>query len=102
MDEMRYKHNDEEFLARLTPTRKKLYWRAIRRGMKEADLLFGNYAREYLAYMTEDEVREFADILHCFDQDLMNWITDKENVPHDINTPTFQKIKAFSPSLFIQ
>jgi len=42
MDEMRYKLNNEEFLARLTPHRKKLYWRAIRRGMKEADLLFGN------------------------------------------------------------
>lgn len=101
MDEMRYKLNNEEFLERLTPNRKKLYWRAIRRGMKEADLLFGNYAREYLADMTETEVKEFADILHCFDQDLMNWITDKEPVPHDLDTPTFQKIKAFSPSLFI-
>jgi antitoxin CptB len=98
----KFSDTDDEFLKKLSPEKKKLYWRAIKRGTKEADLIFGTFAREYLGDMSPEQTRQFADILHCFDQDLMNWINDKSPVPDDINTPLFQRIKSFSPALFIE
>ncbi|MEM6603876.1 MAG: succinate dehydrogenase assembly factor 2 [Pseudomonadota bacterium] len=101
MPQNQFKDDDQDFLEKLSPEKKKLYWRSIRRGMKEADLIFGLFARSYLADMNDEELRAYSDILHCFDQDLLNWITGKENVPDDLNTPLFHKIKSFSPFQFI-
>lgn len=89
---------NEDFFEALSPERKKLYWRSIKRGMKENDLILGGFAKAYLHLLTDEEVGQFADILHCFDQDIINWMTGKAPVPADLDTPIFARIKNFSPA----
>lgn len=86
----------------LSDEKKKLYWRSIKRGMKEMDLIFGTFARAYLRDMDEQETKEFKNILHCYDQDILEWITNKKPIPSEINCPMMQKIKNFSPSQFME
>ncbi len=87
--------SDDDFLKNLNPHRKKLYWRSIRRGMKESDLLLGGFARHNLHSMTETEIIQFEAILSLFDADFINYITDKKPIPDDLNTPIFHALKAF-------
>jgi antitoxin CptB len=89
--------SDDMFLNSLCPNRKKLYWRSIRRGMKESDLLLGGFARQNLHSMSDTEITEFESILSLFDADFINYITEKKPIPADINTPLFHAIKAFKP-----
>lgn len=89
--------SDDIFLNSLCPHRKKLYWRSIRRGMKESDLLLGGFARQYLHAMTDSQITQFEAILSLFDADFINYITEKKAVPADIDTPIFHAIKAFKP-----
>ena len=88
---------NDNFLNTLSPYRKKLYWRSIRRGMKESDLLLGGFARQNLHSMTDAEIIQFEAILSLFDVDFIQYITDKKTIPDDLNTPIFQAIKAFKP-----
>lgn len=89
--------DNDDFLKNLSPYRKKLYWRSIRRGMKESDLMLGGFARQNLAILSDAEVAEFEAILSLFDADFINYITDKKPIPDDLNTPVFHAIKNFKP-----
>ncbi|MFT6071627.1 MAG: antitoxin CptB [Alphaproteobacteria bacterium] len=89
--------SDDDFINALSPHRKKLYWRSIRRGMKESDLILGGFARHHLHNLTDSEVNEFEAILSLFDADFLNYITAKSPVPADLNTPIFHAIKSFKP-----
>ena len=90
-------YSDEDFMRALTPHKKKLYWRSIRRGMKEADIICGGFARRYLADMNTHDTAQFEAILHTFDQDLISWITGQNPVPADLDTPVFHLLKNFIP-----
>ena len=87
--------NDDNFLQNLNPHRKKLYWRSIRRGMKESDLLLGGFARQNLYSMTETEIIQFEAILSLFDADFMNYVTGKKPIPVDLDTAIFHALKSF-------
>lgn len=88
------------FINKLCPYRKKLYWRSIKRGMKEMDLLLGGFARQYLADMDENEVKDFADILHCYDQDILGWLTNPETpAPKELQSPILDRLKIFKPHI---
>ncbi len=89
--------SDDDFLKNLAPHRKKLYWRSIRRGMKESDVLLGGFARQNLHTMTDNEVIQFEAILSLFDADFMNYMTGKNHIPADLDTPIFHALKSFKP-----
>lgn len=89
--------SDQEFINSLSDYRKKLYWRSIRRGMKESDLLLGGFARQNLHCMSDDEVTQFEAILSLFDADFLNYITGGKSIPTDLDTPVFHAIKSFKP-----
>lgn len=89
--------NDDDFLNQLPAERKKLYWRAIRRGMKESDLILGGFARQNLASLSDDELKQFEAILSLFDSDFIQYITDKRPLPEDLDTPIFHAVKSFKP-----
>ena len=91
--------SDAEFINKLSNRRKKLYWRAIRRGMKESDLILGGFARANLDKLTEEEVDQFEAILSTFDQEFITYITGKNPIPQDLDTPLFQAILDFKPYL---
>lgn len=60
---------------------KRLKMRAMRRGIKEMDLILSAYADANLARMEADELDLFDDILHENDQELYAWVTGQESAP---------------------
>jgi antitoxin CptB len=75
--------------------RRKLLFRAWHRGMREMDLILGQYADEYIVGFTEPQLGEFGHILEVLDRDLLKWVTGESPIPADYDTPLFRDIVAF-------
>jgi len=69
--------SDDAHQARL----RMLSFRASRRGFKEADIILGHFADDYLATMTPQQLDIFEDLLEQPDQDLYGWIIERDPVP---------------------
>ncbi len=77
--------------------RKRMRFRAWHRGFKEMDLILGRFAEARLAGLNEKELDQFEAILDAADGPLYHWITGKEAVPEDFDTPLMAALRAFSP-----
>ncbi|HYD87438.1 MAG TPA: succinate dehydrogenase assembly factor 2 [Vitreimonas sp.] len=75
--------------------RKKLKFRAWRRGFREIDLILGGFADRRLADLAEAEVDDFERLLDAPDQDVFAWITGQAPAPAQYDTPTLALIRAF-------
>ena len=63
--------------------RKKLLFRAWRRGFREMDLLMGSFADERIAEMTDAELDEFEALLREADWDVYAWVSGNREIPED-------------------
>ena len=75
--------------------RRKLFFRASRRGFKEMDLLMGEFAGARLEGMTPDELDEFERLLDMPDQDVYGWIIGREEEPSNASGSVLEQLKAF-------
>jgi antitoxin CptB len=75
--------------------RKKLQFRAWRRGFREIDLILGGFADRHGESLTEAELAAFEGLLNANDQDVYAWITGAAapQAPHD--TPLMARLRAF-------
>ncbi len=85
--------------AQMDATRKRLLYKAAHRGMKETDKIIGGYGEVRLASMTEDELAAFDRLLDEPDNDLLNWIMDREEIPSHVDGYLLQEIIAFKDDL---
>ena len=74
--------------------RKRLLFRAQRRGFKEVDLIFGAYAESHLAGMDEASLDQFEALLTAPDQDVYAWLRGALPVPAEYDNPVFAGLKA--------
>ena len=74
--------------------RKRLLFRAQRRGFKEVDLIFGAYAEAALWGLTEAELDQFEALLIAPDQEVYAWLRGAEPVPSQYDNPVFAGLKA--------
>jgi antitoxin CptB len=74
--------------------RKRLLFRAQRRGFKEVDLIFGTFAAAELARMDEAELDQFEALLVAPDQDVYAWLRGHEAAPVAHDTPVLARMKA--------
>jgi antitoxin CptB len=74
--------------------RKRLYFRSLRRGFKEVDLVFGTFARDRLAGLTAPELDAYEALLDAPDQDVWLWLQGKSAVPSAYDTSVFEELKA--------
>ncbi|WP_370319178.1 succinate dehydrogenase assembly factor 2 [Oricola sp.] len=72
--------------------RRRAKFRAWHRGMKEMDLLLGQYADAHVATMTAEDLDGFESLLEVLDRDLFKWFTGEGPVPVDHYTPLFRAI----------
>lgn len=75
--------------------RKKLKFRAWRRGFREIDLILGGFADHRLANLDDAQLDEFERLLDAPDQDVFAWITDQAPAPAEYETETLALIRAF-------
>jgi antitoxin CptB len=75
--------------------RRKLLYRAWRRGFREADLIFGSFADDHLAGLNPEELEAFERLLEAPDQEVFGWLMGRSNVPAAFDTPLFARIQAY-------
>lgn len=76
--------------------RKKLRFRAWRRGFREIDLILGGFADGNLGGLDPAGLDAFERLLDAPDQDVYAWILGQAPVPTVFDTPTLAAIRAFS------
>jgi antitoxin CptB len=82
---------------KLESARKRLAWRASRRGIKEMDILVGGFAQARLPKMSPQELVAFEALLDIPDQQLLSWVTRQEDVPQELQSPMLMDMLAFRP-----
>ena len=73
--------------------RKRLLFRAQRRGFKEVDLIFGAYADAHLAGLDEAGLDQFEALLTAPDQDVYAWLRGAAPVPAEYDNPVLAGLK---------
>jgi antitoxin CptB len=80
--------------AGLEPRRRRILFRAWRRGLREMDLAMGRFADAEIATMTDDELSEFERLLDAPDPDVLAWIMGDAETPPEFDTPLFARLRA--------
>ncbi|MBL0372978.1 succinate dehydrogenase assembly factor 2 [Rhizobium sp. KVB221] len=83
--------------AELDPRRRRTLFRAWHRGIREMDLILGQFADNEIDGMADAELEEFERILSEDDNDLFKWICGEQEKPERLLTPLFARISAFRP-----
>ena len=74
---------------------RKLSFRAWRRGFKEADIILGNFADDYLETMSDADLDTFELLLEVPDQDLYGWIIEREPAPSEFQSEILKQLNSF-------
>jgi antitoxin CptB len=82
--------------ADLDDRRKRLLFRAWRRGTREMDLLLGGFADTALPTMSEGELFDFEHLLDAPDREVYAWISGKAALPVNYDTPLYRAIESFA------
>ena len=75
--------------------RKKLTFRAWRRGFREMDLLLGAFADAHMAEMNDQEVTEFERLLATPDWEVYAWIIGQKPIPDNHQSSVLDRLIAF-------
>ena len=74
---------------------KRLIYRSSYTGMKETDLLLGQFAARYLSELNDDELDMFESLLDAGDPKILAWVQGDEEVPKAFQGPVIELIKKF-------
>lgn len=73
--------------------KKRIRYLAWHRGTQEADLILGTFVDRHLEEMDEAACQWFEALFMEADQDILDWITGKQETPQVFDTPIMEKIK---------
>src|SRR5215831_10401608 len=76
----------------LDERRRRILFRAWRRGVREMDLIMGRFADAHLPRMNENELAEFERLLDVPDTQALAWIMGGEDPPREFQTPLFTRL----------
>ena len=80
--------------ADLPPRQRKLLFRSWHRGMREVDLILGQFADAHIDALSDDELDQYEALMEALDRDLLKWVTGEGAVPSEFDTQIFHKIVA--------
>ncbi|TMW69669.1 hypothetical protein Poli38472_001825 [Pythium oligandrum] len=75
--------------------RKRIIYRSKQRGWLEVDLLLGSWAAQNVMGLTAEELKQYEDILNQETIDIFNYISGKDVIPEEINTPIMKRIQEY-------
>ncbi|THV25165.1 succinate dehydrogenase assembly factor 2 [Peteryoungia ipomoeae] len=81
----------------LDPRRRRILFRCWHRGIREMDLMLGQFCEAEIADLSEADLDELERIMAEEDNDLVRYITGAEPVPAHLQTPLFERIAALRP-----
>ncbi|MDZ4775430.1 MAG: succinate dehydrogenase assembly factor 2 [Alphaproteobacteria bacterium] len=79
----------------LDERRKRLRFRAWRRGFREIDLILGGFADARLESLSDSDVAAFEALLEAPDQDVYDWVVGRTPAPISHETPLLGAIRSF-------
>ena len=74
---------------------RRLVYRASYTGMKETDLLLGQFAKRHLPELARTDLEDFEALLDAGDPAIFAWVRGDEDVPARYDTKVFKLIKEF-------
>jgi antitoxin CptB len=80
--------------AGLDARRRRILFRAWRRGLREMDLVMGHFADQEIATMSEGDLDQFERLLDAADPDVLAWIMGEATLPAEFDTPLFARLRA--------
>lgn len=83
--------------ADLDERRRRILYRCWHRGIREMDLVLGQFAEAEIADLTNEELDELELIMAEEDNDLIKWVIGAEPVPARFETPLFHRVAKYSP-----
>jgi antitoxin CptB len=81
--------------ASMDERRKKLRFRAWRRGFREIDLILGGFADQFAVDFGAEDLAAFEGLLEAPDQLVYAWLVEAEPAPPEHDTPLLARIQAF-------
>lgn len=75
--------------------RSRIVYRAWHRGIREMDLIFGQYVDAHIADFDNNQLDELEHTMSFEDRDLLSWMTGEVATPVDTNTAMFRAIVAY-------
>jgi antitoxin CptB len=79
----------------LDARRRRVLFRSWHRGMREVDLLLGQFADARIGDLTEEELDQFEHFMDAQDPDIFSWFAGSKPVDPAYAAPIFETIKAF-------
>jgi antitoxin CptB len=83
--------------ADLDVRRRRILFRCWHRGIREMDLVFGQFADNELPTLPEADLDELERIMAEEDNDLVRWILGTLPVPAHLDTPLFSRLASYKP-----
>lgn len=73
--------------------RKRMKFQCWHRGIREMDLILGNFADKFLADLSGLELDDLSTLLDQPDTDVYQWIVGQAPVPQAFDTPVFKRVQ---------
>lgn len=77
---------------------KKLLYQSCNRGCKETDLIIGQFAKQNVENMSDNDLQIFNQILQLPDADIYDWYTKKKPLPKENSSNIMTQILNFEPT----
>jgi antitoxin CptB len=75
--------------------RRRLLFRAWRRGVRETDLIVGRFADAYIDTLDEASLDDFERLIEVSNAELYAWVAGAEHVPADYDTAVLSELRTF-------
>jgi antitoxin CptB len=75
--------------------RRKLLFRAWRRGVRETDLIVGRFADAYIDKFDNAELDDFERLIEVPNADLYGWVSGEAAIPSGHDTEVLRQLKTF-------
>ncbi|HUO55687.1 MAG TPA: succinate dehydrogenase assembly factor 2 [Rhodoblastus sp.] len=79
----------------LDERRRRVLFRCWHRGMREVDLLLGQFADARIGELSDGDLDELEHFMEAADADIFSWFAGSKPVDPAYERPIFQVIKAF-------
>ncbi|MFC0283338.1 succinate dehydrogenase assembly factor 2 [Camelimonas abortus] len=90
--------------ADLDVRRRRILYRSWHRGIREMDLLLGQFADARIDQLSDQDLADLEVLLELPDRDVFSWLTGEAALPAEHDTPVFRQIREFhrhSGAIFI-
>ena len=84
----------------LDKRRKQLLYRANHRGIKEMDIILGEFARDRIGTLDNGDLDQLERLMEENDRELLSWFTGEQPVPADMTSPLLDAIFAHCGARF--